>query len=338
MRRRYSLFFLIPLLFSILNSTIVHAHDARPIVINIYQTENLNATVHFRLPDSFDPRFRPAVNLPEVCTKVSETLIQAVQSGYPYQHSYRCSEALSGHTIMIVFPSMNPSLSSLIKFTFSTGEVTTKLLPPGKYAWMVPKEASFSSVAIDYTVLGMKHIWQGVDHLFFILCLLLMAGSLWLTVKTITGFTIGHSISLALSALGAVQVSVGAVEVLIALSIVYLAAEIIRNNRQSLAWRYPVAISIGFGLLHGLGFASVLSEIGLPQLYELHALFAFNVGVEVGQVAFIGLFWLAGLFIFQPVARRHPDMSGLGQKFAIYAIGLVSAVWFLDRSVGVFFA
>ena len=155
-----------------------------------------------------------------------------------------------------------------------------------------------TTVAVQYTWLGMEHIWIGFDHLLFVLCLIWIAGSLRRILITITGFTLAHSVTLALSALQIVVLPVPPIEAVIALSVLFLATEIARGEggfngakgangaSGALTWRYPIAVSSTFGLLHGLGFAAVLNEIGLPQTELVTGLVFFNVGVEIGQVVF----------------------------------------------------
>ena len=153
---------------------------------------------------------------------------------------------------------------------------------------------------------------------------------------TITGFTIAHSITLALSALQWVRLPVPPVEAVIALSIVFLATEIVKENKYTLTWRHPIAVSSSFGLLHGFGFAAALAEIGLPQTELLTGLVFFNVGVEVGQVAFacVALLVIALLkycMALWLVRNRWEKRFG---HVPAYAIGTVASYWLVERCVG----
>ena len=146
-----------------------------------------------------------------------------------------------------------------------------------------------------------------------------------------TGFTIAHSITLGLAALGVVTPAIAPTEALIALSIIFVAAELARQNRASLSWRYPVAVSSGFGLLHGFGFASVLKEIGLPMNDTLMALFAFNVGVEAGQLLFI-VALIVLVWILQKTIAGKFDLSGPAtQRLSGYVVGVLATFWFFER-------
>lgn len=310
------------------------AHDARPIAVEVKQTKDFTVSISFKVPGTLDTRFKPVANLPRDCSQFGETPPIGVDGAYVYEHVYRCRNPLGGQTIGIEYPYGNPSLSSLLQVTLPSGASHTKLLPPGENNWLVPEEPSTAVVASDYTVLGITHIWRGVDHLLFILCLLFIAGTKWRILATVTGFTLAHSLTLALSTLGYFKVSIGAVEAIIALSIVFLAAEILRNNRQSLAWRKPMIVAIAFGLLHGLGFATVLADIGLPQSHRVQALIFFNVGVEIGQVVLIAIAMLAAQLLKRREAllgqfRFEPTIKAA----STYAIGIVGSYWFVERTM-----
>jgi hydrogenase/urease accessory protein HupE len=180
----------------------------------------------------------------------------------------------------------------------------------------------------------MQHIWQGNDHLLFIACLVLIAGSWRRILITITGFTLAHSITLALAALELVRVPVPPVEAVIALSIVFLAREIALDRRDTLTWRHPIAVSSSFGLLHGFGFASALSDIGLPQTEIPAALLAFNVGVEIGQVVFVAtilsIFWL----VTQSLKKLKFDSVNWLlniEKPMAYTVGTITMFWTVER-------
>ncbi len=151
------------------------------------------------------------------------------------------------------------------------------------------RQQSGWSVAGTYLSLGVEHILLGIDHLLFVLALLLITRGTWRLVKTVTAFTVAHSITLALATLGFVHVPQAPVEAVIALSIVFVAAEIVRvrNGRDGIAARAPWIVAFTFGLLHGFGFAGALARVGLPEGHIPLALLFFNVGVEVGQLLFI---------------------------------------------------
>jgi hydrogenase/urease accessory protein HupE len=247
------------------------------------------------------------------------------------------SAPLSGRSVGIEFPVINPSLSTLYKIKLANGEEHLRILKPSETGWTVPDAESRFGVATQYTVLGVEHIWIGLDHLLFVACLLFIARTPRRLLITITGFTVAHSITLALSALDLVRIPTPPVEAAIALSVVFMAWEIVKDDETSLAYRFPVAVSSSFGLLHGFGFAAVLRDIGLPQTELPTALLFFNVGVEIGQILFV-LALLAGYFILRPLlvrllrssADEEVHWSALTTP-ASYVIGSVAAYWMIDR-------
>jgi hydrogenase/urease accessory protein HupE len=246
---------------------------------------------------------------------------------------HHCDGGIAEKVIEIRFPVAQPGVATVIRFTVFGGGTQTHVLPPGRNRWTVSQAETRSSVAIDYLKLGIHHIWTGTDHLLFVVCLIFIAGSWGRILTTITGFTVAHSLTLALSALGLVRLPVAAVEALIALSVVFLATEICKGRRDNLTWRYPISVSITFGLLHGLGFAAVLHEIGLPDNELLTGLLLFNVGVEVGQIIFaIGVITL--FTVLCALARwmgRAGDFDLRLQQVIGAGAGCVAAFWMFER-------
>jgi hydrogenase/urease accessory protein HupE len=192
----------------------------------------------------------------------------------------------------------------------------------------VPAHAGPLLVLSAYIGLGIEHILLGVDHLLFVLCLLLLVRGIHNLLATVTAFTLAHSITLAAATLGFIRVPVAPVEATIALSIVFLATELVRGGaRRSVARSYPWLVAFTFGLLHGLGFAGALAEVGLPQGEIPLALFAFNVGVELGQLAFV-----AAVLSLMRFARLVPlRLPAWGPRAVGYMIGPVAAFWMIVR-------
>ena len=222
----------------------------------------------------------------------------------------------------------------LVRVTHSDGTHWTELVKPGQ-PWIEMRERKGAfAITGAYVAQGVQHILLGFDHLLFVFALMLIVRNRWTLVKTITAFTVAHSITLALATLGVIHVPAPPVEASIALSILLLATEIARLSRgqPSLTSRFPWAVAFCFGLLHGLGFAGALSEIGLPQGAVPLALLSFNVGVELGQLAFIAV-----VLALRGVLMRLPLPSSAtryAQPVAYYAIGTLSAFWFFDRLSG----
>jgi hydrogenase/urease accessory protein HupE len=259
---------------------------------------------------------------------------------YLGQQVFRCNAGLSGRTVGIEFPTINPSLSTLYKISLANGEEHLRILKPSETEWTVPDEENRFAVATEYTWLGVEHIWIGIDHLLFVACLLFIAGTPRRLLITITGFTVAHSITLALSALDLVRIPTPPVEAMIALSVVFMAWEIAKGNQDSLTHRFPVAVAASFGLLHGFGFAAVLRDIGLPQTELPTALLFFNVGVEIGQVLFV-LALVAAFLVLRPALVRllrsardnEVHWSSLTVP-ASYFIGTVASMWMIERVAG----
>lgn len=190
--------------------------------------------------------------------------------------------------------------------------------------------SSLWPVVLDYVRLGVEHILTGYDHLLFVIALTLLVRKRKTLIATITAFTVAHSLSLASTVLGLVSVPSAPVEATIALSIVLVCRECLQSD-DSLAHRAPWLVSFAFGLLHGLGFASALMEVGLPEKHIPTALLCFNVGVELGQLAVIG----AVLAVRALARRRHLARPWMERAF-VYAMGAVAAFWSLDRLAAVF--
>ena len=250
------------------------------------------------------------------------------------------STHLANQAIKIQFPLYQPATSILIKYKALNGEQHTRLLSPDENQWQIPEAESPSRVALDYTLLGVQHIWAGIDHLLFLLCLLWIAGTERRVVITITGFTLAHSLTLALSALEWIRLPMPPVEAVIALSIIFLAVEIVKNNKQTLTWRYPVAVSSSFGLLHGFGFAAALEEIGLPQTELVTGLLFFNVGVEIGQLIFaLGSIIIKRFFKQYLIPHLHPGSWQNTSRYGSgYLVGGLASFWLIERSVLFFYS
>jgi hypothetical protein len=188
---------------------------------------------------------------------------------------------------------------------------------------------SITQTVKRYTLLGIEHILDGVDHLLFVLGLLLLVNGKWRLFKTITAFTVAHSITLGLAAFGLINIPPKPVEAVIALSIVLLAVEIIRSQqgKYGLSYRFPWGIAFGFGLIHGLGFAGALAEIGVPQKEIPLALLFFNVGVEMGQLLFVFAF----LVLTQIFRQIHIGWPAWCRVVPAYVIGIIASYWLIER-------
>jgi hydrogenase/urease accessory protein HupE len=310
-------------------SAALQAHDARPVAVAITETLPHLYRAELRVPDTVAGANRPALVWPASCAPIAGSQENAAPA------LMRCPGGLNGAAFRLAYPQFNPSLASFYRIDTLDGVTLSAMLAPTTAEWIVPATPAALQVALDYLWLGVEHIIGGFDHLLFVLGLLVIARTPRRILITVTGFTLAHSITLSLSALDVVQVQVPPTEATIALSIVFLAYEISRGQRDSLAYRHPVLVSFGFGLLHGLGFATALGEIGLVPSEVLLSLLFFNVGVEVGQILFIAVV-LALVYALQRVGKGNgAALPGRrADLVASYVIGVPSAYWLIERIAG----
>jgi hydrogenase/urease accessory protein HupE len=304
------------------------AHDARPLSVTlIEQAEGVYRTV-VRAPPTLEPQNAPAIVWPDAC-ELRETAPLRLGSGSTSLVS--CAGGLAGRTVRIDYPLYNPALTALFRLEPAEGAAITAVLAPDEFSWTVPAERTLVAVARDYIALGIEHIWTGIDHLLFVAGLMLLARKPRRIVLAVTGFTVAHSVTLSLAALGFVRVPIEPVEAMIALSILFLAAEIARDDSSSFSHRFPIALSFVFGLLHGFGFAAALGEIGLPRAELVAGLLFFNLGVELGQLAFIAFvtaLFMAGRRLVTAATVRPERLTLLGA----YCLGIPAAFWFVERT------
>ena len=220
---------------------------------------------------------------------------------------------------------------ALVRIMLADRRVVQGVLRAGEPRLAIPVRARRVDVLRSYAKLGIEHILTGPDHLLFVFGLLLLVASPGLLVRTITAFTAGHSVTLSLAALGLARLPSRPIEVGIAASVFLLAVELSRDPRPTptLMRRAPWAIAGLFGLLHGLGFAGALAEVGLPDGEIPTALFAFNVGIEIGQLCFVGTVLAAGAAVASIVTRRIPAARWI----PVYAMGSLSALWCIERTL-----
>ena len=220
----------------------------------------------------------------------------------------------------------------LVRILYLDGATEFIRVLPEQPSFMLTHKSGFYNMASTYFVLGVEHILEGFDHLLFVLALLLLVSNIRLLIWTITAFTVAHTITLMLASLDIIHLSSSAIEVTIALSIIFVAAEVIYTMRgnQHITNKYPWLIAFGFGLIHGLGFAEALKEIGLPQNEIVPSLIFFNVGVETGQLIFLSTL-LFLVWLFKPLFKKHVFVYKIGLT---YSIGIIGTVWFLQRIVG----
>jgi hypothetical protein len=312
------------------------SHDLRPIFIDAFQNSAQSLILRWKVPSTVPRGQVPMVLLSDGCQPETEPQISLRGDSYQAEQAYQCLAGVTGKILSLAFPGSNPSLTTVIRIKTHDGQLISGLLAPGELNWEIPEEPKRWEVAANYTKLGLDHIWLGWDHLMFIALLVLIARTGKRTLITVTGFTLAHSLTLALSTLDILSIPIPAVEAIIALSIVFIATEIARANKTTLTYRYPVLVSSSFGLLHGFGFASVLREVGLPTTELLTALLFFNLGVEIGQVVFV-------LIIFGTAILIHATHKKMNNQRAFslsraragimtaYSLGSIATFWTIER-------
>jgi hypothetical protein len=287
--------------------------------------------VYWKVPTAGAGPLPIAAVLPEVCAPRRAEGLRFDGVAFVAEWVAACPGGLRGGEIRIEGLERTAT-DVLVRYELAPGAVESQRLTAGTTAFVVPEPQGRMGVVATYFALGVDHILRGVDHLMFVFALILLVRDRRRLVGAVTAFTVAHSLSLAAAALGWIVVPAPPVEAVVALSIMFLAAELVRTGRQSLTAEFPWVVAFAFGLLHGLGFARALLEVGLPEGEVPLALFAFNLGVEAGQLLFIALVLVVGGLL----GRLYPAMmagagrpGGLGA--ASYLMGSVAAVWFVGR-------
>jgi hydrogenase/urease accessory protein HupE len=309
------------------------AHEIRPAFLDIREIEPATYDVLWKTPAQGDMRLALNVILPPGCSNASEPRSTMVDEAVIERWRTTCAGGLIGKTLSV--ENLDSTLTdAIVRFEPLSGAPKTLRLNGATPSAMIPAAQPWPEVAATYFRLGVEHILFGFDHLLFVLCLLLLVGDIKRLLGAITAFTVAHSITLAGVTFGWLHLSSRPVEASIALSIMFVAAEIIRvrEGSGSLMQRWPWIASFTFGLLHGFGFASALREIGLPQDAVPLALLFFNLGVEAGQVAFV----VSVLLIREGWRRFAPAPPAWSWRAPPYLAGAAAAFWFVERSSRIF--
>jgi hypothetical protein len=307
----------------------VVADEFRPALLEITETERGWYSVMWKVPLQNGRPLKISPVLPEHFEQIGPASTRISQGSSIEESTWSVeSGSLVGGTIEIEGLTTVP-IDVIVQIDLANGSEHSAILRPASPFYIVPDRASKWMVAGSYWKIGTIHILEGYDHLLFVLALLLIVPNLWLLFKTITAFTVAHSISLALATLGVLNMPGAPTEAVISLSILFLAVEIVhsREGRITLTERVPWLVALAFGLVHGLGFAGALAEVGLPQQEIPLALLMFNVGVETGQILFVSM-----VLMLMAVHRRLPvDWPKGSWKLMPYAIGSTAAFWTLQR-------
>jgi hydrogenase/urease accessory protein HupE len=307
------------------------AHEARPGYLQLTQTAPTTIELLLKVPAVGNMRLSLSPRLPEHCELVAPAVTHIVDGAYMERATLSCATSLTGETIRI--DGLSSTLTDvLVRVERLDGTVQVSRLTPAAPSFVVEESPSALEVATTYLTIGVEHILLGIDHLLFVLALLLVVQGWRRLVATITAFTVAHSVTLAAATLGLVTVPREPVEAVIALSIVFVAGEIVHisQGRASMTRRWPWIVALVFGLLHGLGFAGALSEVGLPEQSIPLALLLFNLGVELGQLLFIG----AVAIVTGLLAVTNSRSSSWMKPLSAYGIGTVAVFWVVERTVG----
>lgn len=327
---------LLPLFFLFAFLVPAHAHEVRPGYIEITEVAR----------DSFDIVWKQPVRsaganavaglglrpvFPENCARLGDSRMRRLPGALVEKFSLTCDGGLFGQSIGV----------DGLQRTITDVLVQLALIDGGRYSLRLTADAPVQTFSgggtflMAYFGLGVEHLVFGLDHILFVLGLVLLVRGWRSLIYVITAFTLAHSLTLGLSMLGRISAPSAVVEAIIALSILFVAIELLQppEKRSALAARYPQAMAFGFGLLHGFGFAGVLGEIGLPRDVELAALALFNIGLEVGQLLVVAAMVLFMRFV-KPALLAHEKWAPALQQVPIIAIGGISVYWLLDRLTG----
>ena len=268
------------------------------------------------------------VELPAGCTNVVEPRAVMINSAYTERWSVSCPGGLTGGTIRIAGLAATTT-DVLVRIERLDGSTQVTRLKPSAPSFVVEAAPSSLEVARTYYLLGVEHILSGIDHLLFVLALLIITRGGWKLVKTVSAFTLSHSLTLTAATLGFVHVPQRPVEAVIALSIVFVAAETLRmrHGSGSISASSPWIVAFSFGLIHGLGFAGGLSDAGLPAGHIPTALLFFSLGVEAGHFVFIGVVLSAVAL----AGRMRMPVPRWAELVPSYAIGSVAMFWVIQR-------
>ncbi len=301
------------------------AHKLAPSLLEITETRPHHYEALWRTPAG--AKIAPAPEFPSNCN-VEQTSIASKDTAMEWRWNLSCLEGLGGQSLSINHLGASRT-AALLRFQSLEMPLKQQLLSADNSQYVFPTSTEQNQVFSQYLRLGAKHILIGIDHLFFVAGLLLLAGNTLTLLKTVTAFTLGHSVTLALVSLNILPQWPALIEFGIAVTILILALELSqhRSSKGTFLSRYQWPVAAGFGLIHGLGFAGVLSELGLPNNDILLALLSFNIGIELGQLAFVSTLALLLALLYR-VSAKLPQNT---QHIFVYFIGTLAVFLFFDR-------
>lgn len=310
------------------------AHESRPAYLQIRETGPGRYDVLWRTPVNSGMSLPVALQLPEAARNTVDPITQRLNDSTVERRRIELPEGeIAGRRIDFV--GLQATITDvLVRVSWLDGRQATEIVRPARPWVELSARQSARQVAGTYMTLGIEHILMGVDHLLFVVGLMIIVRSTGSLIKTITAFTIAHSITLGLATLGYASVPADPLNAAIALSILFLGVEVVRlwRGQTSFTLRQPWIVAFVFGLLHGFGFASGLTTVGLPSGDIPLALLAFNIGVEIGQLAFV----LIILLLFRALRVLQFNPPGWVRYVPGYLVGSLGAFWTIERTLQLF--
>ncbi len=306
------------------------AHETRPGFLELKETGPGTYDLLWKRPSGGEVEILIAPAVPEGCRFSAPDRQPITPGAVVVRGSLVCEGGLAGKTLRVT--DLETTITDvLVRVHHADGRLESHLLRPVAPAVTLGEATTGAGRALGYLRLGVEHILLGVDHLLFVLGLLLIVHDRWTLLKTITAFTVAHSLTLGAATLGYAQAPGPPLNAAIALSILFLGPEVVRSRRgeTSFTIRHPWLVAFAFGLLHGFGFASGLTAMGLPAAEIPRALLLFNVGVEIGQLFFVFLIFALERS-FRTLEIRWPRPLPL---LPAYAVGVLGAFWTIQRTV-----
>jgi hydrogenase/urease accessory protein HupE len=304
------------------------AHETRPGFLELTEKGPGTYDLLWKRPSGGEVEILIAPAVPEGCRFSAPDRQPITPGAVVVRGTLECEGGLAGKTLRVT--DLETTITDvLVRVRHADGRVESHMLRP--VAPTVTFGANGGGRALAYLRLGVEHILLGVDHLLFVLGLLLIVADRWTLLKTITAFTVAHSVTLAAATLGYAQAPGPPLNAAIALSILFLGPEVVRSRRgeTSFTIRHPWLVAFAFGLLHGFGFAGGLTAMGLPAAEVPRALLLFNVGVELGQLFFVFLIFAVERS-FRTLEIRWPRLVPL---LPGYAVGVLGAFWTIQRTL-----
>ncbi len=312
-----------------------HAHPLAPALLELREAAAGRVEVSWKTSALQAPGAPVTPRLPAQCRALSAPRVVAEGDALVGTWAADCGAAgLVGRAVGV--DGLEAArIDALVRVTLADGRVVRGVVRADTPLFVVPAREAPGAILRAYVGIGVAHILGGLDHLLFVAGLLMLVPTRWLLIETVTAFTVGHSVTLSLAVLDLVRLPSAPIELCIALSVFWLAVELARDpgERPSLVRRKPWLMAGAFGLLHGLGFASALQEVGLPAGDVPLALFAFNLGIELGQLTFVAA-WLTAAALLRRVPLRLLDWRWPDwlQQLPLYAMGALAAFWCLERA------